>query len=67
MKTKTKKIDSGEYELRKDGKVFYAKKGNDSYWHLFLVDADFEDFGYIYSQAYSYLNTFATLKHIKEM
>ena len=67
MKTKIKKIDSGEYEINKDGKIFYAKKGTDSDWHLFLVDADFKDFGYVFSQAYSYLNTFASLKYIKEM
>ncbi len=64
MKTKLRKIDTGQYELQANSNIYYIKKLND-YWHLYIVTNDFENFEYVYSMAYDYINTFYTLRQAK--
>ena len=64
MKTKLKKIDIGEYELQANSNIYYIKK-QDDVWHLYIVTNDFENFEYVYSMTYDYINTFDSLKNAK--
>lgn len=63
---KLTRIEAGAYQLEFNSNIYYIIKQSDV-WHLYIVTNDFDDFEYIYSMEYDYINTFDTLTNAKKV